>query len=310
MNEVVDLIILGSGPAGLTAGIYASRADLETTIIAGESWGGQLMLTTTVENFPGFPEGIQGPDLMINMRKQAEKFGARVVDEKVVEINFLQKPFKLRAAEVWYQARSVIVATGAEFKWLGLESEQRLIGKGVSSCATCDAAFFKGKKVAVVGGGDAAMEEALVLARFASSVVIIHRRGSFRASKIMQEKVFANKMIKIMWNSEVIEVVGQNKVEGLRIRDIGNGKETELAADGMFVAIGHTPATEIFDGVIDLDAKGYATRKGEIYKTMSNVEGIFIAGDVHDYIYRQAITAAAYGCEAALDAERWLGRQK
>ena len=292
--DVYDVIIIGSGPAGLTAGIYTSRANLKTLLVAGEKWGGQLMLTTLVENYPGFPEGIQGPDLMTNMRKQAEKFGVEVVDKNAESVDFSNKPFRVND----YLGKSVIIATGAEFNWLGLPSEQRLIGRGVSSCATCDAAFFKDKKVVVVGGGDAAMEEALVLAKFASEITIAHRRDQFRASQIMQDRVKNHPKIKVKFNTEVVEVLGEQKVTGVKFKD-----GSEMAVDGLFVAIGHSPATKIFEGKIDLDEKKYAERK---FKTMSNVEGVFIAGDVHDHVYRQAVTAAGYGCEAALDADRWL----
>jgi len=308
--DVYDVIIIGSGPAGLTAGVYTSRANLKTLLLAGEKWGGQLMLTTLVENYPGFPEGIQGPDLMTNMRKQAEKFGVEVKDENVTDVNFSQKPFEVfirtdlssvNLSSVKgrsFLGKAVIIATGAEFNWLGLPSEQRLIGRGVSSCATCDAAFFKDKKVVVVGGGDAAMEEALVLAKFASEVTVVHRRDQFRASKVMQDRVMSHPKIKVKFNTEVEEVLGEEKVTGVKFK----GGE-EMTVDGVFVAIGHSPATKIFEGKIDLDEKNYAERK---FKTMSNVEGVFVAGDVHDHIYRQAVTAAGYGCEAALDADRWL----
>lgn len=282
-----DVIIIGSGPAGLTAGIYTARANLKTLCIAGSNWGGQLMQTTLVENFPGFPEGIQGPDLMMNMRKQAEKMGVEFVDKNVEKVDISNLTVDQ------YSARAIIVATGAEFKWLGLANEQKLIGRGVSACATCDAAFFKDKKVVVVGGGDAAMEEALFLTKFSSEVIIIHRRESFRASKAMQDRVFANPKIKIIFNTEVTDVIGEQKVEGV-VTTTGS-----IVCDGLFVAIGHTPVTNIFEGQIELDAKGYAKREQE-------AKGVFIAGDVHDHKYRQAITAAGYGCEAALDAERFL----
>ena len=289
MNDkaIYDVIIIGSGPAGLTAGIYTARANLKTLCIAGNTWGGQLMQTTLVENFPGFPDGIQGPDLMLNMRKQAEKMSVEIVDKNVEKIDLSNLTVDQ------YKARAIIIATGAEFKWLGLPSEQKLIGRGVSACATCDAAFFKDKKVVVVGGGDAAMEEALYLTKFASSVTIVHRRDVFRASKVMQDKVFTNPKIKIIFNTEVTDVLGENKVEGV-VTTTGN-----IACDGLFVAIGHAPATKLFEGQIDLDARGYAKKEQE-------AKGIFIAGDVHDHKYRQAITAAGYGCEAALDAERFL----
>ena len=294
--EIYDVIIIGSGPAGLTAGIYTSRANLKTLMVAGSKWGGQLMLTTMVENFPGFPEGIQGPDLMAAMRKQAERFEVEIKDEDVTGVDFSSRPFKVDG----YGGKSVIVATGAEFKWLGLPNEQKLIGRGVSACATCDGAFFKDKKVVVVGGGDAAMEEALYLTKFVGEVTIVHRRAEFKASKIMQDKVFANAKIKVNWNSEVKDVLGESKVEGV-VTTTGS-----IECDGLFVAIGHTPATKLFAEKIDLDPKFFAKRLGEKYPTMSNIEGVFVAGDVHDCRYRQAITAAGYGCEAALDAERWL----
>lgn len=319
MSEIYDVIIIGSGPAGLTAGIYTSRSNLKTLMIAGSKWGGQLMLTTLVENYPGFPDGIQGPDLMTNMRKQMERFGVEIKDEDVTSVDFSKKPFKVDG----YEGKSVIVATGAATQWINVSGEQELIGRGVSSCAPCDAPFFKGKKVIVVGGGDAAMEEALVLTKFADEVTIVHRRGEFRASKIMQERVRSNPKIKIMWNTQITEVIGKEKVEGVRyltsspsptvkprtgseIIGEGNGRGEVLDCDGIFVAIGHKPASKIFEGKIDLDEKDYVKRMGEKYRTMSNVEGVFVAGDVHDYRYRQAVTAAGYGCEAALDAERWL----
>ena len=296
MQEIYDVIIIGSGPAGLTAGIYTSRANLKTLMVAGSKWGGQLMLTTMVENFPGFPEGIQGPDLMAAMRKQAERFEVEIKDEDVTGVDFSSRPFQVDG----YGGKSVIVATGAEFKWLGLPNEQKLIGRGVSACATCDGAFFKDKKVVVVGGGDAAMEEALYLTKFVGEVTIVHRRAEFKASKIMQDKVFANAKIKVNWNSEVKDVLGESKVEGV-VTTTGS-----IECDGLFVAIGHTPATKLFAEKIDLDPKFFAKRLGEKYPTMSNIDGVFVAGDVHDCRYRQAITAAGYGCEAALDAERWL----
>src|SRR3990172_240017 len=281
MNEVYDVIIIGSGPAGLTAGLYTSRANLKTLCVAGEKWGGQLMLTTLVENYPGFSEGIQGPDLMAAMRKQAEKFGVEVKEENATEVDFGVKPFRVNG----YLGRSVIIATGAEFNWLNLPNEQRLIGRGVSSCATWDAA----------------MEEALVLSRHATEIVIVHRRDMFRASKIMQDRVMADPKIRIIWNAEVKDVLGADKVEGVVLSD-----GQTLVTDGLFVAIGHSPATKIFAGKVSLGTRGYAQREGDKYWTMSNVPGVFVSGDVHDYTYRQAVTAASYGCDAALDAERWL----
>ncbi len=303
MENIYDVIIIGSGPAGLTAGIYTSRANLKTVIIAGDTWGGQLMKTSLVENFPGFMDGVQGPDLMANMRKQAEKLGVTFVDKNAMGVDFTRTDdgtYRTDTTDGTYKGRSVIVATGAEFKWLGLPNEQKLIGRGVSACATCDAAFFKDKKVVVIGGGDAAMEEALYLTKFASEVTIVHRRAEFKASKIMQDKAFSNPKIKVILNSEVKDVLGENKVEGV-VTTTGN-----ISCDGLFIAIGHTPATKLFEGKIDLDPKFFAKRQGDKYPTMSNIDGVFIAGDVHDFRYRQAITAAGYGCEAALDTERWL----
>ena len=308
METIYDVIIVGSGPAGLTAGLYTSRANLKTLCVAGEKWGGQLMLTTLVENYPGFSEGIQGPDLMASMRKQAEKFGVEVVEKDASEVDFTKRPFEVSTGSFNtspHLGRSIIIATGAEFNWLNLPNEQRLIGRGVSSCATCDAAFFRGKKVVGVGGGDAAMEEALVLSRHATEIVIVHRRDKFRASKIMQDRVMADPKIRVIWNVEVKDVLGADKVEGGVLSD-----GQTLVTDGLFVAIGHSPATKIFAGKVSLGTRGYAQREGDKYWTMSNVPGVFVSGDVHDYTYRQAVTAAGYGCEAALDAERWLEEQK
>jgi thioredoxin reductase (NADPH) len=312
--EIFDVLIIGSGPAGLTAGIYTSRADMKTLCVAGSKWGGQLMQTTLVENYPGFVDGVQGPELMANMRKQAEKFGVAMIDEDVTEVEFGNRPFLTKAGEKEYFAKSVIIATGAEFNWLGLPTEQRLIGRGVSSCATCDAAFFRNKKVIVVGGGDAAMEEALVLAKFATEVTVVHRRDSFRASKIMQERVLSHEKIKVKWNTVISEIIGETKVEGVKFED-----GEEMSVDGVFVAIGHSPSTKIFAGKIDLDEKGFVKKrkfgeikndKGEVisaqYNMMTSVPGVFVGGDVHDLHYKQAVTAAGYGCEAALEAEKWV----
>ena len=263
-----DVIIIGSGPAGLTAGIYTSRANLKTLMIAGEKWGGQLMLTTGVENYPGFPEGIQGPDLMTAMRKQAEKHGVEIVDEDMVKIDL--KAYTTYTTNKSYKSRAMIIATGAATQWLYVPGEQELIGRGVSSCAPCDAPFFKGKKIVVVGGGDAAMEEALVLTKFAEEVTIVHRKDSFRASQIMQERVKSNTKIKIKFNTEVAEIIGKEKVEKVKFKD---GSEMEV--DGVFVAIGHKPASKIFEGIIDLDEKDYIKRQGQKYLTMSNREGVF-----------------------------------
>lgn len=317
MSDIYDVIIIGSGPAGLTAGIYASRADLKVLMFAGHKWGGQLMLTTEVENFPGFPEGILGPTLMENMRKQAERFGVKIIEEEVTQVDFKARPF-LVGKET---AKTVIIAAGAETKWLGLINEQRLIGRGVSSCAPCDAPFFRDKKVAVIGGGDAAMEEVQVLTKFASEVTLVHRGDTFRASKIMQERVMDNPKVKIIKNTAVEDILGQDRVSGIKLKNSVSGEIQELNVDGVFVAIGHAPVTGLFAGQLDLDEKGYvkSARHGKFtrlddegkallhpYHTMTSVEGIFVAGDVHDFHYRQAITAAGYGCEAALEAERWL----
>ena len=301
MSEVYDVIIIGSGPAGFTAGVYTSKASLKKLMITGSKWGGQLMLTTDVENFPGFPEGVKGPDLMTNMRKQAERFGVEMKDEDIAGVDFSNRPYRTNTTNGSYMGKAIIIATGAATQWLNVPGEQELIGRGVSSCAPCDAPFFKGKKVVVVGGGDAAMEEALVLTKFADEVTIVHRKDNFRASQIMQDRVKNNAKIKAKFSTEIAEIIGKEKVEKVKFKD---GSEMEV--DGVFVAIGHKPASKIFEGVIDLDEKDYVKRQGVKYHTMSNVSGVFVAGDVHDYRYRQAITAAGYGCEAALDVERWL----
>lgn len=321
-----DVIVIGSGPAGLTAGIYASRDDLKTLIIGGGRWGGQLMLTGEVENYPGFPNGILGPELMSLMRKQAERFGTEIKLVEATKVDFKTEPFKVWTnelangrASVGYSSKTVIIATGAETNWLGLPNEQRLIGKGVSSCAPCDAFFFKNKKVMVVGGGDAAMEEVLTLSKFAAEVTIIHRRDSFRASKIMQQKVLGLSNVKIQWNSQIIDVLGSEKVEGVRLASTVDNRQLTVRVDGVFVAIGHSPNTKIFEGQLNLDRKGYILRQGgEIhgvgaeekihshFQMMTSVSGVFVAGDVHDHHFRQAVTAGAYGCMAALEVSRYL----
>ncbi len=305
MDKVYDVIILGSGPAGLTAAIYTTRADLKTLVVAGGKWGGQLQLTTLVENFPGFPEGIQGPDLMQNMRKQAEKFGTDFVDEDFTEADFSSKHFKITAGSKTYQGKSVIIATGADTKWLGVPGEAEKIGRGVSSCAPCDAAFFRDKKVIVVGGGDSAMEEALVLTKFASSVTVVHRSEALRASEIMQKRAKENPKIKFIFNTQVVEVLGEAKVERVKLKNNKTGETSEMPVDGVFVAIGHMPNTKAFRD-IDLDEKGFV-KVHEHYLT--NKDGVFVAGDVHDSEYKQAITAAGFGCAAALEAEKWLDEQ-
>lgn len=300
---IYDVIIIGSGPAALTAAIYTTRGAASTLIVGGFNWGGQLMLTTMVDNFPGFPEGIMGPELMENMKKQALRFGAQFEPVDVVDIETDKSPFIVKTREANFEGKSVIVATGAETVWLGVPGEDKLLGRGVSSCAPCDAPFFKNKKVAVVGGGDAAMEEALVLSKFASEVTIIHRREEFRASQAMQDHVLGNKSIKIMWNTEVTQMLGEQKLEKLKLKNNKDNSESELEVDGVFVAIGHTPKTNIFTGKLDLDEKGFV----KIYDhTKTSVEGIFVAGDVHDMHYKQAVTASGFGCMAALDVLKYL----
>jgi thioredoxin reductase (NADPH) len=307
MNKIYDILVVGSGPAGLTAGIYAVRGGASALLVAGEVWGGQLMLTTLVENYPGFPDGIQGPDLMHAMRSQAEKLGVLFVDGSVTDVRFDRRPFEIYSLNDKYLARSVVIATGAQALWLGVKGEKELVGRGVSSCAPCDAAFFKDKRVAVVGGGDSAMEEALVLTKFAKDVTIIHRRDQFKASKIMQERALSNPKIKVLWNSEVIEVVGKDKLEKLILKDRLDGKTREFVVDGLFVAIGHAPSTEIFAGKVELDEKGFVKKmERDGYNMATSVDGVFVAGDVHDHHYKQAVTAAGYGCMAALDAIRYL----
>lgn len=302
------LLILGSGPAGLTAAIYAARAQLEPTLLAGYAPGGQLMLTSEVENFPGFPDGIDGPDLMAKMRAQAERFGTAVVDQDVDRVDLSKQPFRVWSAGREFTADAVIVATGASAIWLGLESETRLRGRGVSSCATCDGFFFKGEEVAVVGGGDTALEEALFLTRFATKVHLLVRRDAFRASKIMVARAQAHEKIQIHLNREVTEVLGEKKTEALVLKDTVSGATEQLAVGGLFVAIGHKPNTELLGGALPVDAAGYLQVKE--HSSASAIDGVFVAGDVHDHRYRQAVTAAGDGCRAALDAERWLAARE
>lgn len=301
-----QVAIIGSGPAGLTAAIYAARADLAPIVLGGAAPGGQLMLTSDVENFPGFPEGIQGPELMARFREQAERFGTRIVDQDVDRVDLATRPFQLWARGTRYTADALIVATGASALWLGLDSETRLRGRGVSACATCDGAFFRGKRVAVIGGGDTALEEATFLTRFSPDVLLIHRRDQFRGSRIMQQRAIDHPGIDIRWNTEVAEVLGDGVVEALRLRDTQSGREWEEPIGGVFVAIGYRPNAEVFRDWLPADAAGYLEVEGE---TGSVIPGVFIAGDVHDHHYRQAITAAADGCKAAMDAERWLDEQ-
>src|ERR1035437_1637952 len=297
-----DVIIIGSGPAGLTAAIYTTRADLKTLVISGVKWGGQLMLTTEVENFPGFPDGIMGPELMANMRKQAEKFGTEFVDDDFTASDFSKKPFKISVGDKTFETKTVIIATGADTKWLGAPGEKEKIGRGISSCAPCDAAFFRNKNVIVVGGGDSAMEEALVLTKFADNVTLVHRRDSFRASEIMQKRVKENPKIKLIFNSEITEVLGELKVEKVKIKNNQTNEINEMPIDGIFVAIGHMPNSAMLTG-IDLDEQGFIKIRDHY---LTNIEGVFVAGDIHDNHYKQAITAAGYGCAAALEAQKWL----
>ena len=303
VGDVLKVVILGSGSAGLTAAIYAARAQLHPLVIAGSQRGGQLTLTTDVENYPGFVEGIQGPDLMDIMRRQAERFEVDFDDDDATAVDFRSRPFQVTVRETTYRTEAVIIATGAGTNWLGLPNEQRLIGHGISSCAPCDAFFFRGKEVAVVGGGDSAMEEALVLTKFATRVTIIHRRDRFRASKIMVERALNHGKISVLWNTVVDDVIGDGSVKGLLLRDVTTGDRRDFRVDGLFVAIGHHPNTELFRGQLELDQQGYVVLKKH---TMTSVDGVFAAGDVHDTRYRQAVTAAGWGCMAAMDAEKYL----
>jgi len=305
MEPVRNVIIIGTGPAGLTAALYAARANLNPLVIEGLEGGGQLMLTTLVENFPGFREGIMGPELMAEMRAQSERFGAEIVPGHVTAVDLRQRPFLVRTGEHEYRTRALIIATGASARWLGLDAERALMGHGVSSCATCDGFFFKGRPIAVVGGGDTALEEALFLTKFASHVTVVHRRDQLRASKVMQDKAFAHPKISFEWNSVVEDVKdpAQKAVMAVLLRNVATGERKELAVDGLFVAIGHTPNTKLFAGQIDMDENGYIrTHAG----TKTNVPGVFACGDVQDHVYRQAITAAGTGCMAAIDAEKYL----
>ena len=301
-----NVVIIGSGPAGLTAAIYSARANLSPLLIEGKEPGGQLTLTTLVENFPGFPEGVLGPDLIDNMRKQAQHFGTEVVNGFVHKIDFTKSPFKVWYGDTEVETKAVIISTGSSAKLIGLESELKLMGHGVSTCATCDGFFFRGKKIAMVGGGDSAMEESTFLTKFATEVNLIHRRDTLRASKIMQDRAMANPKIKFVWNTAVEEVVGtpQSGVTGLRLVNLKTKQQSELAVDGLFIAIGHNPNTEVFKGVIDLNEQGYI--KTQASSTRTNIPGVFACGDVQDPIFRQAITAAGTGCMAAIEAERWL----
>ncbi len=297
------VLIIGSGPAGLTAAIYAARANLAPLVLAGGLYGGQLMLTTEVENYPGFPEGIQGPDLMIKFREQAERFGARIENVDATAVDFSKKPFVVRTADEEFHAKTVIVATGASARWLEIPGEEKLRGRGVSTCATCDGAFFREKHIVVVGGGDSAMEEALFLTRFGRKVTVIHRREGLRASKIMAERSRSHPKIDFIWNTVVDEVLGEHHMTGLKLRNVHDNSEMEYEADALFIAIGHTPNTGIFQGQLDLDEMGYIVSPDG---SETNIDGVFVAGDVNDIRYKQAITAAGAGCRAAMDAERYL----
>ena len=307
------VIIIGSGPAGLTAAIYAARANRAPFVIEGEPSstsdqpGGQLMLTTDVENFPGFPEGIMGPELMMRFRDQAARFGATFLTGKATKVEFGEKPLKVHVRDEIFTADSVIISTGAQSLMLGLEAEERLIGRGLSTCATCDGFFFRGKEIAVVGGGDSAIEEASFLTKFASKVTLIHRRDSFRASKIMQDRALSNPKIEMLWNTAVTEIVGKDQLESISLKNTVTGEESSMAVAGLFIAIGHRPNTDVFKGVIDMEDSGYLITRPD--STYTNIEGVFACGDVKDHVYRQAITAAGSGCMAAIDTERWLEQQ-
>jgi thioredoxin reductase (NADPH) len=303
------LVIIGSGPAGLTAALYAARADLNPIVFEGIVAGGQLMITTDVENYPGFPDGILGPELMDQFRKQAERFGTRLHQVDVTEVDFSARPFKINVGADEYTADAVIIATGASATWLGVPGEEKLTGKGVSACATCDGFFFRDQELIVVGGGDTAMEEALFLTKFASKVTIVHRRDELRASKIMAARVDANPKIEMRWNSIVTEIHGDDLVSGVTLEDTVTGESSETPIGGVFIAIGHNPTTDLFVDKLDLDKNGYLVIADE-GGTRTSVEGVFAAGDVADHVYRQAVTAAGTGCMAAIDAERWLAHQE
>ena len=308
MPEHHELVIVGSGPAGLTAAVYTARANLEPVMVEGLAAGGQLMLTTEVENYPGFIDGIMGPDLMMRFREQAMRFGTRFITADADSVDFSARPFRIRVSDLELTADAVIISTGATARMLGLPNESRLLGHGVSTCATCDGFFFRDQDIAVIGGGDSAVEEAIFLTKFARKVTLIHRRDELRASKIMQDRAFANAKIECRWNSEVIDASGETKLASIRLRDTVTGEESDLAVTGMFVAIGHDPTTSLFGGQLELDEDGYIVTAPD--STRTSIEGVFASGDVQDRTYRQAITAAGSGCMAAIDAERYLEANK
>jgi thioredoxin reductase (NADPH) len=306
-SQIYDVVVIGSGPAGYTAAIYTSRAKLRTRIISGTLPGGQLMTTSEVENYPGFPNGIFGPELMMNMRQQAERFGSLIADDEVIRVDFSRRPFEIASHSETCEAHSVIICTGASPRKLGIKAEEQFAGRGVSYCATCDGPFFKGEDIVVVGGGDTALEEATFLTKFGRSVRIVHRRESLRASKILQEKAFENPKIEFLWNNVVSNIEGDKKVGTVVVKNVDKSVEQKLPAGGLFVAIGHEPNTAIFKGQIELDDKGYIVLNNH---TATSVDGVFASGDVHDFRYRQAITAGGFGCMAALDVEKWLTERK
>jgi len=306
-NDIRNVVVIGSGPAGFTAALYTARADLEPLVLKGLEAGGQLMLTTDVENYPGFADGIMGPELMDQMEKQAQRFGAEILAVHVTEVDLSSRPFLVKAGDQVWRARTVIVATGATARWLGIPGEEKLRGRGVSACATCDGFFFRDRELLVVGGGDTAMEEATFLTKFASKVTIVHRRDAFRASKVMQDRVFANDKIEVLWNTVLDEIVGDDAVTGAVARDVETNETRTIAADGVFMAIGHDPTTTLFRDQLPVDENGYLIVQEP--STATDVPGVFAAGDVTDHTYRQAVTAAGQGCKAAIDAERFLAEE-